>query len=102
LHCRSGPSPTIFVRAQSDFSHQALRDDPKYVKALQRRAAANEVINSWTSLSAAAEGIVSVHRHWAFIDLPPDRLHRSPEAPVHLFSSPEGDGTISAVVEASR
>jgi len=33
----------------------ALRDDPKYVKALQRRAASNEAINSWTSFSAAVE-----------------------------------------------
>ncbi|KAF8222603.1 TPR-like protein [Tricholoma matsutake] len=33
----------------------ALRDDPKYVKALQRRAASNEALNSWTSLSAAGE-----------------------------------------------
>jgi len=34
---------------------QALIDDPKYVKALQRRAASNESINSWSSLTAAQE-----------------------------------------------
>jgi hypothetical protein len=38
--------------------HQALRDDPKYVKALQRRAVSNEAINSWTSLSAARDGMI--------------------------------------------
>ncbi|KAI0756660.1 hypothetical protein C8Q80DRAFT_1129813 [Daedaleopsis nitida] len=34
---------------------EALKDDPKYIKALQRRAAANEQIGSWTSLSSAQE-----------------------------------------------
>ncbi|KAG6911815.1 hypothetical protein DXG01_000062 [Tephrocybe rancida] len=34
---------------------QALLDDPEYVKALQRRAGSNDIINSWTSLSAAQE-----------------------------------------------
>ncbi|KAI0778528.1 TPR-like protein [Trametes elegans] len=34
---------------------EALKDDPRYQKALQRRAAANEKINSWSSLSAAQE-----------------------------------------------
>jgi len=34
---------------------QALLDDPKYVKARQRRAASNEEINSWTSLTSAQE-----------------------------------------------
>ncbi|KAJ7900048.1 hypothetical protein B0H14DRAFT_2331670, partial [Mycena olivaceomarginata] len=34
---------------------EALLDDPNYVKALQRRAASNEKINSWSSLTAAQE-----------------------------------------------
>ncbi|KAI0800921.1 hypothetical protein C8Q74DRAFT_454931 [Fomes fomentarius] len=34
---------------------EALKDDPKYIKALQRRATANEQINSWSSLSSAQE-----------------------------------------------
>ncbi|KAI0639750.1 TPR-like protein [Trametes polyzona] len=34
---------------------EALKDDPDYVKALQRRATANEQINSWSSLSSAQE-----------------------------------------------
>lgn len=37
-------------------SCEALKDDPKYIKALQRRATANEQINSWSSLSSAQEG----------------------------------------------
>ncbi|KAJ7646907.1 hypothetical protein FB45DRAFT_183762 [Roridomyces roridus] len=34
---------------------QALLDDPNYIKALQRRAASNEKINTWSSLTAAQE-----------------------------------------------
>ncbi|KAJ7102207.1 TPR-like protein [Mycena belliarum] len=34
---------------------QALLDDPSYVKALQRRAASNEKINTWSSLTSAQE-----------------------------------------------
>ncbi|KZT75186.1 TPR-like protein [Daedalea quercina L-15889] len=34
---------------------EALKDDPTYVKALQRRASANEKIGSWSSLSSAQE-----------------------------------------------
>ncbi|OSD03621.1 TPR-like protein [Trametes coccinea BRFM310] len=34
---------------------EALRDDPDYIKALQRRAVANEAIDSWSSLSSAQE-----------------------------------------------
>ncbi|KAF8603941.1 hypothetical protein BDV93DRAFT_544283 [Ceratobasidium sp. AG-I] len=32
---------------------EALIDDPKYVKALQRRAASNEIIGTWSALSSA-------------------------------------------------
>jgi hypothetical protein len=35
----------------------ALKDDPSYTKALTRRAAANEALNTWSSLSAAQEGM---------------------------------------------
>ncbi|KAF8633964.1 hypothetical protein AX15_001144 [Amanita polypyramis BW_CC] len=34
---------------------QALLDDPEYVKVLQRRAASNETLGTWSSLSAAQE-----------------------------------------------
>ncbi|KAJ7275322.1 hypothetical protein B0H12DRAFT_1086753 [Mycena haematopus] len=34
---------------------EALLDDPNYVKALQRRAASNEKINSWSSLTTTQE-----------------------------------------------
>ncbi|KAI0931945.1 hypothetical protein AcV5_004688 [Taiwanofungus camphoratus] len=34
---------------------QALLDDPQYIKALQRRAASNEQLNTWSSLSSAQE-----------------------------------------------
>jgi hypothetical protein len=34
-----------------------LLDDPAYVKALQRRAASNEKINSWSSLTSTQEGM---------------------------------------------
>ncbi|KAG7450319.1 TPR-like protein [Guyanagaster necrorhizus] len=34
---------------------QALVDDPHYIKALQRRAASNDQIGSWTSLTSAQE-----------------------------------------------
>jgi len=34
---------------------EAILDDPTYVKARERRAAANEVLNTWTSLTSAQE-----------------------------------------------
>lgn len=37
----------------------ALVDDPKYVKALQRRAASNEILGTWSSLTSAQEGLSS-------------------------------------------
>lgn len=36
-------------------STEALSDDPDYVKALQRRAASNEQIDSWSSLTSARD-----------------------------------------------
>ncbi|KAI0652217.1 hypothetical protein C8Q79DRAFT_936615 [Trametes meyenii] len=35
--------------------NESLKDDPNYVKAMQRRAAANEQIGSWSSLTSAQE-----------------------------------------------
>jgi hypothetical protein len=37
----------------------ALIDKPEYFKALHRRAMANESIGSWSSLTAALEGLFS-------------------------------------------
>jgi len=34
---------------------EALADDPHYIKALQRRAASNEIIASWSALTSAQE-----------------------------------------------
>ena len=34
----------------------AVLDDPTYTKALERRASSNDIINTWTSLTAAQEG----------------------------------------------
>jgi hypothetical protein len=38
--------------------YQALKDDPAYIKALQRRATSNEKLGSWSALAAAQEGMV--------------------------------------------
>jgi hypothetical protein len=38
--------------------YQALKDDPAYIKALQRRATSNEKLGSWSALAAAQEGTV--------------------------------------------
>jgi len=35
----------------------ALLDYPDYVKALERRAACNDILNTWSSLTSAQEGI---------------------------------------------
>ncbi|KAL4242106.1 Tetratricopeptide repeat domain-containing protein [Abortiporus biennis] len=34
---------------------EALRDDPVYIKALQRRAKSNEILNTWSSLASSQE-----------------------------------------------
>lgn len=36
--------------------NESLKDDPDYVKALHRRAQANEQIGTWSSLTSAMEG----------------------------------------------
>ncbi len=38
----------------------ALRDDPNYVKALQRRASSNDHLDTWSSLASAQEGTIHV------------------------------------------
>lgn len=40
----------------------ALLDDPEYVKVLQRRASSHEMLGTWSSLSAARDGIVGSYR----------------------------------------
>lgn len=40
----------------------ALQDDPDYIKALQRRAASNEVLDTWASLTSAQEGLPVQYR----------------------------------------
>lgn len=46
----------------------ALADDPKYVKALQRRATSNDILDTWTSLTSAQEGF-SRHYESPSLDL---------------------------------
>lgn len=41
----------------------ALKDNPVYVKALTRRAASNEVLDTWSSLTSAQEGKSYYERH---------------------------------------
>ncbi|RDB28388.1 Tetratricopeptide repeat protein 1 [Hypsizygus marmoreus] len=45
-----------------DACSQALLDDPSYVKALQRRAASNICINSWSSLTSAQEDYTTLQK----------------------------------------
>lgn len=44
------------VETAAPVDQAALDDDPHYVKALHRRAVANEKLDSWTGLSSALEG----------------------------------------------
>ena len=48
----------------------AILDDPDYVKALQRRAAANEQLNTWSSLSNAQEGESWILFVWYLLPTP--------------------------------
>ncbi|KIK71221.1 hypothetical protein GYMLUDRAFT_211229 [Collybiopsis luxurians FD-317 M1] len=41
---------------------EALLDDPNYTKALQRRAASNEQLNTWSSLTSAQEDYTTLLR----------------------------------------
>lgn len=51
-------SPQACVVMHTEQWIAALSDDPHYVKALQRRAASNEKIGTWSALSSAQEGLV--------------------------------------------
>jgi hypothetical protein len=64
-----------------DIVFSALLDDPHYVKALKRRAETNEIIDSWSSLVSAKEGLhfllishtrVSCYRICRLFAPPPD------------------------------
>ncbi|KAF4572734.1 hypothetical protein EYR36_007244 [Pleurotus pulmonarius] len=54
----------------ADACTQAILDDPDYVKALQRRAAANEQLNTWSSLSNAQEGELWILFVWCLLPTP--------------------------------
>lgn len=49
---------SIIISASSHDYALAILDDPLYVKALERRVACNEIINSWSSLTSAQEGMI--------------------------------------------
>ncbi|EGN96680.1 hypothetical protein SERLA73DRAFT_184814 [Serpula lacrymans var. lacrymans S7.3] len=66
-------------KAAVDACTEALRDDPKYVKALQRRAACNEKINSWSALSSAQEDYQTI------IELVPSSSPMSNDAKRSLY-----------------
>ena len=40
----------------------ALADDPTYIKALQRRAACNEQLGTWSSLTGAQDGMICIEK----------------------------------------
>lgn len=42
--------------------YPALLDDPDYVKALERRATCNDILNTWSSLASAKEGNILICR----------------------------------------
>lgn len=73
----------------------ALEDNTKYIKALQRRAMANESINSWSSLTSALEGKASTRfaRHTApltislSMETDTKTLEALPDLPTHLRST---------------
>ena len=52
---RVGDQRRVFT-STAPTDRAALDDDPHYVKALHRRAVANEKLDSWTGLSGALEG----------------------------------------------
>jgi hypothetical protein len=54
--CSEGMSKQKSAAQILMYTSSALKDDPLYVKALQRRATSNEALNTWTSLAAAQEG----------------------------------------------
>lgn len=59
--CSEGTHAASLVVTLTEDVMLALKDDPHYVKALQRRAGANEKLGSWTSLTSAQEGGYQTH-----------------------------------------
>lgn len=51
---RSPPSQSLY-KETAESATQALKDSPNNVKALQRRATANEKLDTWSSLTTALE-----------------------------------------------
>ena len=47
---------TILLELCIDLGFAAILDDPTYIKALERRAASNDILNTWTSLTALQDG----------------------------------------------
>ena len=47
---------TIPLEPSIDRGCAAILDDPTYIKARERRAASNDILNTWTSLTAVQEG----------------------------------------------
>nr|CRX78975.1 hypothetical protein ls5930a1_00056 [Leucosporidium scottii] len=70
-------------------------DNPHYIKALQRRAMANESINSWSSLTSALEGQPSASKAFSspladsssYHQIDIKTLEALPDLPTHLRSS---------------
>lgn len=48
---------TTWVTLHLTFCLVALLDDPQYVKALHRRAASNDALGTWSSLTSAEGGL---------------------------------------------
>ncbi|KAG9124689.1 hypothetical protein FRC07_010611 [Ceratobasidium sp. 392] len=68
LHCNVG---ACCVKMND---YEALIDDPKYVKALQRRASSNEAIGSWSALSSAESDYTTLLEILPPSSQPPIRL----------------------------
>lgn len=78
----------------------ALLDDPQYVKALQRRAASNETIGSWSSLTAAQEGVFSLCTFIEILTIS-QRLSHFDQAPSTIFLPTARRTKVTGVAEAS-
>ena len=87
---------------RSEREISALSDDPHYVKALQRRAASNEKIGTWSSLTSAQEGPdLGPSRELAIITNATARLQAAGGAVAHWFSRIDADKEGSSVLGAS-
>ncbi|KAG9093408.1 hypothetical protein FRC06_011532 [Ceratobasidium sp. 370] len=70
------PPPTELEQRAASLRAQlnSLLDDPKYVKALQRRASSNEIIGSWSALSSAESDYTTLLEILPPSSQPPIRL----------------------------